>query len=869
MGMSSSQARLLSLTARMHDIEYRAQRLEAQKLQLANESDKAYADYLRVLDAKKIQYKTLSTEGSVVFKDANMNVLQNGVIAGYNGENSSLKLFLQTQDGKIMVTPAVAAAYHLSDTSSVNPDMDAYVHEVTGKNKSVRQVIIGHQNSDMVESVSPIATSFVKGYNLNPTYIYLPNSENEDSIDYTEFQNPTVSVHPQDTSSLTELSSATVTAGASKTYKISTVASLQKLATLGSATQGNTFILAGDIDMTGKGINASSTTWSGIAGFAGTFDGNGYEIQNLGQGSATATNGLFASTSGTTTIKNVKLTNVNINGTTIGGIVAHHDGGTISNCVVTGKINATNHSGGIIGENNSGRTTNVENCSVDINMTATTGMCYGGIEGHGEGTSNIINCFATGSINAPYSGGLIGHNSGATTVKDCVTTVEMKGTTQTGLVIGWGSNSGFTFTNVAYKEQSDYTIAGDNSAYSNASGAFVTLVDTPSINTSDYSGGFFSNIYGALIKNADGNPDAVDKNAVTQYIANLYNSTGSDIKIANINNYVCKYLKGEDTGNFIDDLKADVETNSISLTTSNYQDIYNSTNNRVTIPATGSTWDPFENIQKGEYRIPAVQTMAEEVYYILNQKGKTAGLTMQNVKDWFNNKYSTTNVDDKQYLANINDMISAKDTDDIYSAIVNGTKLTPTTNYDTMKYDITFSSYVEPAVKWVQEDVYGDEYYWDTTDTAISNAISIWTLAQKGVIVVKDTQASSYEYLRNMLETGYAVLTTFEPAKASELATMTDEEIINMSEAKYNELLGIENTSVSTETFVQEVQDEAGLRKAEAKYEADMRKIDRKDRMYDTELAALDNERNAIKSEMETLKTVAKDNVERTFKLFG
>ena len=76
-------------------------------------------------------------------------------------------------------------------------------------------------------------------------------------------------------------------------------------------------------------------------------------------------------------------------------------------------------------------------------------------------------------------------------------------------------------------------------------------------------------------------------------------------------------------------------------------------------------------------------------------------------------------------------------------------------------------------------------------------------------------------------------------------------------------------TSVAIDTGLQEVSDETLLRKAEAKYEADMRKIDRKDRMYDHELAALDNERNAIKAEMETLKTVAKDNVERTFKLFS
>ena len=68
---------------------------------------------------------------------------------------------------------------------------------------------------------------------------------------------------------------------------------------------------------------------------------------------------------------------------------------------------------------------------------------------------------------------------------------------------------------------------------------------------------------------------------------------------------------------------------------------------------------------------------------------------------------------------------------------------------------------------------------------------------------------------------------------------------------------------------LREVSDETNLKKAEAKYEADMKKIDNKDRKYDTDLAALDTERNALKEEMETLKTVAKENVERTFKLFG
>ena len=76
-------------------------------------------------------------------------------------------------------------------------------------------------------------------------------------------------------------------------------------------------------------------------------------------------------------------------------------------------------------------------------------------------------------------------------------------------------------------------------------------------------------------------------------------------------------------------------------------------------------------------------------------------------------------------------------------------------------------------------------------------------------------------------------------------------------------------TSVSTNTGLQEVSDEVELKKAEAKYESDMKKIDRKDTKFDQDIAALETERNALKQEMETLKTVAKDNVERTFKLFG
>ena len=75
MGLSSSQARLLTLTARQHSVEYAAQRLEAQKLQLANESDQVYNTYLERLDASKIQYKRVADDGAIRYDNATFNKL--------------------------------------------------------------------------------------------------------------------------------------------------------------------------------------------------------------------------------------------------------------------------------------------------------------------------------------------------------------------------------------------------------------------------------------------------------------------------------------------------------------------------------------------------------------------------------------------------------------------------------------------------------------------------------------------------------------------------------------------------------------------------------------------------------------------------
>ncbi|MCR5265132.1 MAG: hypothetical protein K6E29_00885 [Cyanobacteria bacterium RUI128] len=166
-------------------------------------------------------------------------------------------------------------------------------------------------------------------------------------------------------------------------------------------------------------------------------------------------------------------------------------------------------------------------------------------------------------------------------------------------------------------------------------------------------------------------------------------------------------------------------------------------------------------------------------------------------------------------------------------------------------------------------------YYFDSTDTVTGEYVgaSLYGFTDKN---------GTYFYVKNhetinptefdgtfskLANEAFGASYTTEPTGQTFEQIITN--LINSGDVRIVRLKDNSETSVAIDTGLQEISDETLLRKAEAKYEADMRKIDAKDRKYDTDLAALEAERNAIKSEMETLKTVAKDNVERTFKLFS
>ena len=114
MGMASSQARLLMLTSRLHDVELKAQQLQNAKIQLATEEDEIYEEYQRALDATTL---TLSTYG-----DSGINLTN--IVATFNntfsiGANTPAKVssgnegyLLVDNRGRVVVDDDIYEGYN-------------------------------------------------------------------------------------------------------------------------------------------------------------------------------------------------------------------------------------------------------------------------------------------------------------------------------------------------------------------------------------------------------------------------------------------------------------------------------------------------------------------------------------------------------------------------------------------------------------------------------------------------------------------------------------------------------------------------------------------------------------------------------------
>lgn len=145
---------------------------------------------------------------------------------------------------------------------------------------------------------------------------------------------------------------------------------------------------------------------------------------------------------------------------------------------------------------------------------------------------------------------------------------------------------------------------------------------------------------------------------------------------------------------------------------------------------------------------------------------------------------------------------------------------------------------------------------WDAIKSEFNYYLNLWSaINEAGGCKTIDTQYASgeqgTEWFNNVVEAGLVTIQIFDG---------TGEENI------WSE------TSVATsieQNYLQETEDETDLKKAEAEYQHNLTLINNKDKKFDTDLSKLETERSAIKTEIDSLKSVRDENVERTFGIFS
>ena len=446
MGMASSQARLLNLTARMHQIEYKAAKLEAQKLQLSNESSAVYDTYLEALDATKIQYSTLTSDGSITYIDATYAALQ---AAGYILVFKDQDIITEDNyDARILVDEGTLSNWELADGNR-----DYFIALESGRGTvNDNGTITVTDDEDGIEWTEIYTASQLSSMDGSSGYYRLMSDieiTDEDEWESISSFSGTLDGNGHTISGLTSalfdsLSGATVT-------------NLNLSGTIGSeddTATGNVGFLANSAVY---GTNVSNVTASGTIYSSGTNTGGligyVYAFNSSGQYSAVY-------------ISNCS-TNVTINssGGNTGGLVGNVSQGCyITDCTSEGTITSSGaYTGGLVGAAN---VCFISNSS--SSCTVNGGANSGGLVGLTASTT-LTDCTASGDVTGTsYVGGLVGY-CGPTSLSNClaegnVTSTGTEDSTYTGGLIGY----------LAYTvDTSSCTANGDVTSYTGYTGGLV------------------------------------------------------------------------------------------------------------------------------------------------------------------------------------------------------------------------------------------------------------------------------------------------------------------------------------------------------------------------------------------------------------
>lgn len=208
--------------------------------------------------------------------------------------------------------------------------------------------------------------------------------------------------------------------------------------------------------------------------YIGTFDGKDKTITELKITGSNDYAGLFGRIGSGGTVKNVKLTDVEVTGGIYVGGVAGLNDGTVENCSVDGTVTGTGETGGIVGLNygtisgcktegtvTGGGESNVGGIAGNSSLGAAIEGCYstaavsgyacvGGVVGSLQNGCSLMACYSTGDVTATITsgyanaGGVVGANSQGTVTGCYHATGTVSGQSNVGGIVGINSNSGQT-----------------------------------------------------------------------------------------------------------------------------------------------------------------------------------------------------------------------------------------------------------------------------------------------------------------------------------------------------------------------------------------------------------------------------------------
>ena len=153
-------------------------------------------------------------------------------------------------------------------------------------------------------------------------------------------------------------------------------------------------------------------------------------------------------------------------------------------------------------------------------------------------------------------------------------------------------------------------------------------------------------------------------------------------------------------------------------------------------------------------------------------------------------------------------------------------------------------------------DKYYDELDWTKVKSEFMYYANLWeAINTAGGCQTIDEQYRSgedgKEWFNAMVESGLVTIQIYDDTGSNN---------------KWSDTSVIATTS---NNFLKTAQDKTDLAKAEAEYNHELSIINRKDKEYDRDLSKLETERSAINTEMDAIKQVKDDNVDRTFGIFS